>query len=789
MKTIPKRLAKSLLFCLVISGLLFGPTGTVSAVNYTCNSCASCTTCLTGGDCNPATAGNQVIAPGDNVILSGNVGPGAVPPTPLNGRGNCVDWGAVASGGARGVVTLDCRGFSVIGGAAGNGIRMTGVSQAVVQNCKVRNFGLNGIHLADSDENEVSSNTITGNAADGVHLADSRSNNVFSNTITVNNANGVHLVDSNLNQILTNTITSNDEDGIRLRNSTLNHMKGNSLTGNGAHGILLLKFSSNNSMWNNGVSDNALHGILIVEADWNAIEFVNRIQNNGLEGIRLEHCQDTTIQNNEISDNGRHGVELLQSGNNHIFGANSIRKNQSDGVKLSESLDNRIEGNEITENGRHGVHFFDSPNNRIDANVIRNNGQHGVFDHPIQWLGPALGAQAPGGANGVAPNGVPCDPWPATPWQNTKPIIGVGNQPFWCLGVSGFQDGGDPPIYENILAFPTPERSMGQDLNGDGDTNDTVLRYMNLETGEVVNTGLIAFGTHHAMDIYENVIVFVGGGSRIRYYDINTGTVGDTGANGSRPSIYRNTIAFASGGTIRYFDLNSETLVDTKAPGSSPAVYQDLIVFHLHGTPTAPPRAAVGSPAIYQDLIVFDASSPQSATGTYKLWTYDLRTGAVADTGIVGRDATVYENVVAFVTPESSVAEDLNGDGDTNDLVIRYYDLAKQTVVNTGAVGRYPALYGSRIVFATRERAVNQDLNGDGMIASYVIRYYDLETGQVVNTHKLGTEPDIYDDTITFYLWEDWVALDLNGDGDQGDPILGSFTVFDNIPQSCSLRQ
>jgi hypothetical protein len=360
-----------------------------------------------------------------------------------------------------------------------------------------------------------------------------------------------------------------------------------------------------------------------------------------------------------------------------------------------------------------------------------------------------------------------------------KVSVEIGKLGVFAAFSGAVLNGGDPPIYRNIMAFPTPERFIGEDLNGDGDANDTVLRYMNLETGEVVNTGLIASGTHHAMDIHENVIAFVGAGGRIRYYDINTSTVGDTGANGSRSSIYGNIIAFASGGTIRYFDLNSQTLVDTRIPGSSPAIYEDLIVFQLHGAPTASPRAAVGSPAIYQDMIMFDASSPQSATGTHKLWTYDLGTGAVADTGIVGRDAAVHENVVAFVTPESSVAEDLNGDGDTNDLVIRYYDLAKQTVVNTGAVGRYPALYGSRIAFATRERAVNQDLSGDGMIAGYAIRYYDLETGQVVNTHELGTEPDIYDDTITFYLWEDWVALDLNGDGDQGDPIVGSFTVLD----------
>ena len=58
------------------------------------------------------------------------------------------------------------------------------------------------------------------------------------------------------------------------------------------------------------------------------------------------------------------------------------------------------------------------------------------------------------------------------------------------------------------------------------------------------------------------------------------------------------------------------------------------------------------------------------------------------------------------------------------------------------------------------------------MILGDVIRYYDLNTGQVVNTRRLGTAPDIYEDVISFYTLESWVAMDLNGDGDQSDPIV-----------------
>lgn len=306
--------------------------------------------------------------------------------------------------------------------------------------------------------------------------------------------------------------------------------------------------------------------------------------------------------------------------------------------------------------------------------------------------------------------------------------------------------GCDPPTYENIMVFPTPERFLGSDLNSDGDIDDTVLRYQNLNTGDVINTGLIASGNHRAVDIYENIIAFVGEDSKICYYDINTGTVREIAATGSCLSIHENIIAFASKSTIHYFDLDTQTLVDTEISGNSPSVYQDLIAFH-----TFTPKPTI--------------------------WIYDLRTGIATTTGIIGKNPALYETIVAFVTRETSVAEDLNGDADINDWVIRYYNLETTTTTNTGAVGRYPAIYGNRIAFTTSEKAVNCDLNGDGTIMGSVIHFYDLKSGHVVNTRQLGTEPDIYGDTVTFYLKEQWTGRDLNFDGDLSDPIVETYQI------------
>jgi hypothetical protein len=310
--------------------------------------------------------------------------------------------------------------------------------------------------------------------------------------------------------------------------------------------------------------------------------------------------------------------------------------------------------------------------------------------------------------------------------------------------------GGDPPIYKNIVVFPTPELAWGggpnRDFNGNGTSTDCILRYMDLETGKIVNTGLTVSCEPRQIDIYEEVIVFVGEGNHIRYYDIRTGAVADIGVPGSHPTIYGSMVAFAAEGTIHYFDLKTRHLTNTHIPGEVPVLYDGLIAF------------ADGSPA----------------TIRY----YDLHTGLVTDTQAIGNRPVIYGKIIAFTSEERAVGADLNDDGDLNDWVIRYYDVERQSIHNTGAVGTFPAIHGNRIAFETQERLIGQDLNGDGDTNDWVIRYYDLELGQVFNTGRVGVEPDIYEDVISFWVFEPWERLDINGDGDRLDPVVQTYRII-----------
>ncbi|MBU7013544.1 MAG: S-layer family protein [Theionarchaea archaeon] len=303
----------------------------------------------------------------------------------------------------------------------------------------------------------------------------------------------------------------------------------------------------------------------------------------------------------------------------------------------------------------------------------------------------------------------------------------------------------DPPIWGNFLAFPAVERSPDSNVKSSGKSGSIILCYKNLKTGQVSKTDLLVSDSFHSIDIYQTTIAFVNQDSGILYLDINTGNVEEIGVKGYHPSIYGNFIAFVSEGRIFCFDLTTRTLLDTQISGDRPSIWKEKIVFHTSPRPT--------------------------------IQIYDLSTRTVIDTSIAGLNANIYESKIVFETPESLVSECLNGDGDMDDVVIRSYDLETQKISNTGAAGIYPVVYGDTIAFTVREQDAGIDLNGDGQLLGNVIHCYSFETGSVINTQKLGTEPDIFDGTITYYVWEHWMGKDLNGDGDLDDSVLETFEI------------
>jgi hypothetical protein len=231
-----------------------------------------------------------------------------------------------------------------------------------------------------------------------------------------------------------------------------------------------------------------------------------------------------------------------------------------------------------------------------------------------------------------------------------------------------------PSIYKNIIAFPVYEAHSG-DLNDDGDTSDSVIMYYDIQKKELVNTRAAGWG----VSVYEDIIAFSTFESQIAQ-DLNED--GDTGDS-----------------IVRYYNITSKTVVNTKANGWWLSMHKNIIAFE----------------GIYR---------------TYIGLTYcNVTDGTVVDTKIDGRMASVYDNIIAFSSPESDYGVgDLNGDGDTNDWVVGYYDIAENTWINTRADGADPSAYGNLIAFETSEETLGQDLNNDDDTADNVIRYISIQS-------------------------------------------------------------
>jgi len=326
--------------------------------------------------------------------------------------------------------------------------------------------------------------------------------------------------------------------------------------------------------------------------------------------------------------------------------------------------------------------------------------------------------------------------------------------------------GWNPSASGNIIAFTTVEGEAGQDLNDDGDMWDWVPRYY--DTSSDITTNTPATGTQPSFD--GDIIAFVTydtniGQDVICYYDISTSTVVNTGIVGLFPSTDGNIIAFDSWEEYVGEDLNGDG--DTN---------DDIIRYYDIPTGTITNTGAVGRDASISGGIIAFTTRPL-------IRYYNISTGAVVSTGAIGDSAHVSGSMIAFWAWEDKLGYDWNGDGDTNDSVIGYYNTSDSTTTYI-KVGWNPSIEGHIVAFTTSEADINQDLNRDGDLADSVIRYYDVLTSIVTNTGAVGVWPSIGGDFIAFETGENWINEDLNEDGDLDDRVIRYLLLEKPLPDT-----
>jgi len=120
------------------------------------------------------------------------------------------------------------------------------------------------------------------------------------------------------------------------------------------------------------------------------------------------------------------------------------------------------------------------------------------------------------------------------------------------------------------------------------------------------------------------------------------------------------------------------------------------------------------------------------------LQVYDADTGALSNTGQAAEDFVLGSTLVAFRTREAAQGgSDLNGDGDTADDVLQVYDLVARRVISTGQAVRpcqleacdprvpYRVL-NDTVKFLTFEPDQGEDLNGDGDANDLVLQTFNV---------------------------------------------------------------
>ena len=172
------------------------------------------------------------------------------------------------------------------------------------------------------------------------------------------------------------------------------------------------------------------------------------------------------------------------------------------------------------------------------------------------------------------------------------------------------------------------------------------------------------------------------------------------------------------------------------------------------------------------------------------------RTGIkVFSTNVPGQFPATDRKVIVFHTDEGAANMDLNGDTFITPgmYVIQYWDLATGVLVNTSEEGLYPSISkGSNNLFAfvrwEQNGGMNIDWNSDGDFQDDLIAYHDISTGTTTDTLVDGRYPDIDGDVIAFYTWESSVGplpgTDLNGDLDMQDPVVRYHTISTGVTTS-----
>ncbi len=246
-----------------------------------------------GGDCSNIGVWNATT---DTCTLSGNL-------NFASGAGVEIDSNNVV---------LDGGGYTMTGSGAADGVYLSGISGATVQNLTVDAFN-NGVNLTGGQMNTVQNVNTSKSVNTGISLTNSNSNMIMSNNSNADGV-GINLAGSSSNQLQMNMVMgATTGDGISLQNSGSNTFSGNHSDMNAGNGFCIDPGNDNNNFSGNEASGNANNGFWLNQSNGNTI-VGNTTSNDNMSGmsssmggmagageIALQDSSNNTIYHNNFT--------------------------------------------------------------------------------------------------------------------------------------------------------------------------------------------------------------------------------------------------------------------------------------------------------------------------------------------------------------------------------------------------------------------------------------------------------------------------------------------------------
>ncbi len=153
--------------------------------------------------------------------------------------------------------------------------------------------------------------------------------------------------------------------------------------------------------------------------------------------------------------------------------------------------------------------------------------------------------------------------------------------------------GENATIVDDFIVFQTPEEQINADLNKDNDVSDSIIRVYSLMSKQVMSqfiqgtTPTSSSRTKAAAFITEEAAAQADlnkdGDTEdavIQYYSPAEGTAHSITFSGNAPSVSGETLAYTEQGKLTFYNTNTKKLVRTEIIGKSPQISKNAVVYN-----------------------------------------------------------------------------------------------------------------------------------------------------------------------------------------------------------------